>query len=101
MAAFAELVAQALANAEAREQLAASRKRLVAAAQLERRRLERNLHDGAQQRLVAVALSLRLVERQMQRDPETARASLSRAIEDSPTRSPSCASSPAACIRPS
>jgi len=82
VAAFAELVAQALANAEAREQLAASRKRLVAAAQLERRRLERNLHDGAQQRLVAVALSLRLVERQMQRDPETARASLSRAIEE-------------------
>jgi signal transduction histidine kinase len=53
LAGFAELVAQALANAEAREQLAASRKRLVEAAQVERRRLERNLHDGAQQRLVA------------------------------------------------
>ena len=80
VAAFAELVAQALANAEARQQLAASRKRLVEAAQRERRRLERNLHDGAQQRLVAVALSLRLVERQIERDPETARASLTRAI---------------------
>ena len=52
LAAFAELVAQALANAEAREELAASRKRLVEAARVERRRLERNLHDGAQQRLV-------------------------------------------------
>ena len=62
---FAELVAQALANAEAREELAASRKRLVEAAQLERRRLERNLHDGAQQRLVGLALTLRLVERQV------------------------------------
>ncbi len=62
---FAELVAQALANAEAREELAASRKRLVEAAQLERRRLERNLHDGAQQRLVGLALTLRLAERQV------------------------------------
>jgi PAS domain S-box-containing protein len=49
---FAELVAQALANADAREQLAASRGRLVEAGDAERRRLERNLHDGAQQRLV-------------------------------------------------
>jgi signal transduction histidine kinase len=70
LAGFAELVAQALANAEAREQLAASRKRLVEAAQLERRRLERNLHDGAQQRLVAIALTLRLAERQL--EPEAA-----------------------------
>jgi GAF domain-containing protein len=57
VAGFAELVAQALANAEAREQLAASRKRLVEAAQAERRRLERNLHDGAQQRLARPAPS--------------------------------------------
>ena len=53
--AFTELVAQALANAEAREQLAASRARVVAAGDTERRRLERNLHDGAQQRLVALS----------------------------------------------
>jgi signal transduction histidine kinase len=79
LAAFAELVAQALANAEAREQLAASRKRLVEAAQLERRRLERNLHDGAQQRLVGLSLTLRLAERRLERDPGGAREALARA----------------------
>ena len=79
LAGFAELVAQALANAEAREQLAASRKRLVEAPQLERRRLERNLHDGAQQRLVALSLTLRLADRKVDRDPGAARDLLARA----------------------
>ena len=79
LAEFAELVAQALANAEAREELTASRKRLVEAAQLERRRLERNLHDGAQQRLVSVSMTLGLAERQLARDPARAHESLSRA----------------------
>jgi len=79
LAGFAELVAQALANAEAREQLGASRKRLVEAAQTERRRLERNLHDGAQQRLVALSLTLRVAERQVERDPAAARETLARA----------------------
>jgi signal transduction histidine kinase len=79
LAEFAELVAQALANAEAREELTASRKRLVEAAQLERRRLERNLHDGAQQRLVSVSITLGLAERQLARDPAVAGESLSRA----------------------
>jgi signal transduction histidine kinase len=59
---FAELVALALANAEARAELAASRARIVAAGDDERRRLERNLHDGAQQRLVALALTLRVAQ---------------------------------------
>jgi PAS domain S-box-containing protein len=59
---FADLVAQALANADAREQLAASRARLVEASDAERQRLERNLHDGAQQRLQVVALTLRLAQ---------------------------------------
>jgi signal transduction histidine kinase len=62
IAGFAELVADALASADAREQLAASRARIVEAADSARRRLERNLHDGAQQRLVALALQLREVE---------------------------------------
>ncbi len=62
---FAELVAQALANAEARSELAASRARLVEAADDARRRIERNLHDGAQQRLVALSLELRMVERRL------------------------------------
>jgi signal transduction histidine kinase len=60
--AFAELVATAIANAEARTELAASRARVVATADETRRRLERNLHDGAQQRLVSLALELRATE---------------------------------------
>src|SRR5215218_4683779 len=79
---FAELVAQALANADAYEKLAASRMRLVEAADAERRRLERNLHDGAQQRLVSVALGLSVVGRKLESDPQAARAILSNAQED-------------------
>jgi signal transduction histidine kinase len=73
---FAELVSQALANADAREKLAASRARIVEAGDAERRRLERNLHDGAQQRLVALALHLRLVQSALEDDPERGRALL-------------------------
>jgi PAS domain S-box-containing protein len=73
---FAELVAQALANADARDKLAASRARLVEVGDAERQRLERNLHDGAQQRLVALALQLRLVEARMAADPDAAREDL-------------------------
>src|SRR3954451_4422373 len=71
---FAELAAQALANAESREQLAASRARIVAAGDAERRRLERNLHDGAQQRLVSLALMLRLAARRHPADADLERA---------------------------
>jgi signal transduction histidine kinase len=70
---FAELVAQAISNAEAREQLAASRARIVEASDAARRRIERNLHDGAQQRLVSLALSVRLAEAKLRDDPETGR----------------------------
>jgi signal transduction histidine kinase len=56
---FIELTATALANAEAQAALTASRARMVAAADQERRRVERDLHDGAQQRLVSMALRLR------------------------------------------
>ncbi len=73
---FAELAAQALANAEARDQLAASRARLVSAGVAERRRLERDLHDGAQQRLVSLALLLRLAGRHVAGAPERARREL-------------------------
>jgi signal transduction histidine kinase len=62
---FTQLVSLALANEEAREQLAASRARLVSTADDERRRLERNLHDGAQQRLVSLSLLLRRVQREL------------------------------------
>ena len=81
IAAFTELVAQALANAEAREQLAASRARVVAAGDAERRRLERNLHDGAQQRLVSVAIDLRVISATLAKDPERAAEQLSAAQE--------------------
>ena len=69
---FAELAAQAISNAEAREQLAASRARIVQAGDQERRRIERNLHDGAQQRLVALALSLRMAQTALAEDPRAA-----------------------------
>lgn len=59
---FTELVATAIANAEAHAALTASRARIVAAADDARRRLERDLHDGAQQRLISLALQLRSVE---------------------------------------
>jgi signal transduction histidine kinase len=56
---FTELVATAIANAENRSELAASRRRLVAASDEARRRIERDLHDGTQQRLVSLALAAR------------------------------------------
>jgi PAS domain S-box-containing protein len=59
---FADLVATAIANAATRAELIASRARIVAAADEGRRHLERDLHDGAQQRLVALGLQLRLAE---------------------------------------
>jgi PAS domain S-box-containing protein len=71
---FAELAAQALANANSRAELAASRARIVAAGDAERRRLERNLHDGAQQRLVSLALTLRLAARRHPNDQALAQA---------------------------
>jgi signal transduction histidine kinase len=58
------------------EDLRASRQRLVAAQDDERRRLERNLHDGAQQHLVAIKVKLGLVEMLATRDPEKAKATL-------------------------
>ena len=66
---FADLAAQAIANAQAREELAASRMRIVEASDAERRRLERNLHDGAQQRLVATSLTVRMAARRVTADP--------------------------------
>jgi len=59
MAEFTELVATAIANAENQGELRASRARIVAASDLTRRRIERDLHDGVQQRLVSLTLGLR------------------------------------------
>jgi len=63
--AFTELVAMGVANTESRAQLAASRARVVAAADETRRRIERDLHDGAQQRLISLALELRAAQRRV------------------------------------
>jgi signal transduction histidine kinase len=60
---FTELVAMAVANAESRGELAASRARIVAAADDSRRQIERDLHDGAQQRLVHSVIALKLAQR--------------------------------------
>ena len=62
MSRFAQLLDTAIANAEARAELVASRARLVAASDEARRRFERDLHDGVQQRLVSLALELRSAE---------------------------------------
>ena len=62
LAKFAELVATAIANAEAKAQLTESRARIVTSADETRRRIGRNLHDGAQQRLVSLALQLRTAQ---------------------------------------
>ena len=59
---FAELVATAIANAEARAELTASRARVIATADETRRRIERDLHDGVQQRLVTIGLQLRAAQ---------------------------------------
>ena len=79
---FAELVAQALANADAYEKLAASRARLVEVGDEERRRLERNLHDGAQQRLVALSLKLGMLNARLEDAPPAARELLATARDD-------------------
>jgi signal transduction histidine kinase len=63
LASFTELVATAIANAESSAELAASRRRIVAAADEARRRIERDLHDGIQQRLIALSFRARTMRR--------------------------------------
>jgi PAS domain S-box-containing protein len=72
LGAFASLAGTAIANADAGTALAASRKRIVTAADQARRRLERNLHDGAQQRFVSLSLALRLTQSLLETEPEKA-----------------------------
>lgn len=74
---FADLVATAIANADARTELTASRARIVAASDAARRRFERDLHDGAQQRLVSLGLQLRTAEASLPPDCHALRAPLS------------------------
>jgi signal transduction histidine kinase len=78
LAGFTELVGTALANTEAQAALSASRARIVATADLTRRRIERDLHDGAQQRLVSLALQLRAAQAAVPPELEEFQAELDR-----------------------
>ena len=78
---FTELVATAISNTEARTELAASRARVVATADKERRRVVRDLHDGAQQRLVHTVITLKLARRAVQNEREDAAALLTEALD--------------------
>jgi GAF domain-containing protein len=81
LASFTELVATAIANTEARTEVAASRARLVAATEDERRRVVRDLHDGAQQRLVHTIVTLKLAHQALEQDQEGAPALVHEALE--------------------
>jgi signal transduction histidine kinase len=78
LASFTELVAAAIANAESCAALAASRSRIVAAADETRRRIERDLHDGTQQHLVSLMLELQAVEATKSSEVGELRAQLAR-----------------------
>jgi PAS domain S-box-containing protein len=78
---FTELVATAIANAQTHAELTASRVRIVAAADDARRRFERDLHDGAQQRLVALGLELRAIEANPAVDAHTLRQQISNVVD--------------------
>jgi signal transduction histidine kinase len=73
-----ELVATAIANAESKSELAASRRRIVAASDDARRRIERDLHDGTQQRLVSLALAVRAAQASLPSDLSDLHSELSR-----------------------
>jgi PAS domain S-box-containing protein len=79
LSAFCELLSLGVASAQARDDLRSSRDRIVKAGDEQRRKLERNLHDGAQQRLVALALEIRLAKALLESDPPAARQTLERA----------------------
>ena len=79
LAEFTELVATAIANADSQAELSASRARIVAAADETRRRIERDLHDGTQQRLVSLGLELRAAEATVPSELRELRGQLSHA----------------------
>jgi signal transduction histidine kinase len=86
---FLMIVREITERKQQQQELEASRQRIVAAGDDARRKLERNLHDGAQQRLVSISLSLRLAQGQLEKDPaaarevlEASREELARALEE-------------------
>jgi PAS domain S-box-containing protein len=78
---FTELVATAISNIQARSDLAASRARIVAATDEERRRVVRDLHDGAQQRLVHTVMTLKLARQALETGEATGPALVSEALD--------------------
>ena len=82
VASFAELVATAVANATTRSELIASRARIVTASDEARRKVERDLHDGAQQRFVNAVINLQLADERFESDPASARTRLKEALSD-------------------
>jgi PAS domain S-box-containing protein len=83
VAGLAELIAIAISNAKGRAELLASRTRILTAADEARRRLQRDIHDGAQQRLVTSLIHLQLAEERMDTDPDAARRGVRAALESS------------------
>ena len=81
LAKFTELLATAIANAESRAELDASRARIVATADATRRRIERDLHDGAQQQLIWLALALRAAQATVPEELEQHRSELGRVVD--------------------
>ena len=81
LARFADLVDTAIANADSRDQLVASRARVLSAGDEARRRLVRDLHDGAQQRLVHTIISLKLAQRELGAAAEQAKSLVAEALD--------------------
>ena len=81
IAEFTQLVATAISNAETRAELTASRARVVATSDETGRRPQRDLHDGAQQRLVSLALEVRAAEALAPREPRELHTQLSQIRE--------------------
>ena len=81
LVAFTELAATAIANTESHRELELSRARIVATADATRRKIERDLHDGAQQQLVSLALQLRAAEATVPAELGEHRAELSRTVD--------------------
>jgi signal transduction histidine kinase len=82
VASFAELAATAVASATARSELIASRARIVTASHEARQKVERDLHDGAQQRFVNALINLQLADERFQLDPQAAHENLRQALVD-------------------
>ncbi|OZC58687.1 histidine kinase [Rhodococcus sp. 06-621-2] len=78
---FADLLATAVYNSETREELTRSRARVVAAADQARRSIERDLHDGAQQRIVSLGMELRTAQAAVPEDLRELRQSLDRSVD--------------------